>query len=381
MSLPSHLHTLPSITDIPMGHYRQLSVEELALLPLNALPAHRAVRTLADAIVPTRSPEGREGSSAVQSSALVLHGHDGPGSMVVQMLAKRGVNVYAQVPGAYAPEYSLSSGVSSRAVHGLGIHGGHARAAKLVCDESDRSEQPPQKSETETRLRAWGAQHIYFGDPLQVIGRLASEGRCFDAVVDTVGGVDIWIQSQKLLLAIPDSSTVHDLSSHKQFTTLVGDDPAKPIPSPQDNLRSGFRSFRRVITVPLAHTSSDVEETVPDPASKSSTTSLPLTRKQSKRYRSVPKPKTISVKRSVGYTWVSVDADVDYEGEDVRDALGSVVGMVEEGWIRPWIGDDGQPEHRRVLPFDQAPEAFRRDSKGPVGLLQHGGTCVVKVVV
>jgi len=87
-------------------------------------------------------------------------------------------------------------------------------------------------------------------------------------------------------------------------------------------------------------------------------------------------------KRTVGYSWVSVATDVDFDGEDVRDSLGAVVGMVEDGMMRPWVGDtdfdDGGIEGR-VVPFERAPEVFRRDLTGPRGLLKDGGTCVIKI--
>ncbi len=71
-------------------------------------------------------------------------------------------------------------------------------------------------------------------------------------------------------------------------------------------------------------------------------------------------------------------ADVDFEGEDVRDSLGALISMVEQGWIRPWVGDSR--EGSKVVPFDQAPAAFRRHGDATVGLLKDGGTCIVKVV-
>lgn len=375
MSLPSHLHALPSISSIPVSTYNHLSVEELALLPLNALPAHRAVRTLADAIVPayfSQTPGSGQAHTGSGSTALILGGHDGPGSMAVQMLSKRGVNLCVQVPWS-AVHSRLDQG-DDAAAHSADSAPANGHAVVPARDRSVRKSPQSTDSLVEARLRAWGAQDVCIGNPLEVIEQLVQQGRAFDAVIDTVGGLDTWTASQKLLLAV--SSTADQsrkISPQTQFTTLVGDNPAKPIPSAQDDLRSGFRSFRRAITVPLAVEGNGVDtQTSPK---KSSTTSLPLTRKNS-----VSKARTLTVKRTVGYTWISAAADVDYEGEDVRDALGSVVGMVEEGWIRPWIGDEGNVEDRRVVPFDQSPEVFRRDGKGPVGLLQDGGTCVIRVV-
>ena len=189
MSLPSHLHALPSINNAPIGTYTQLSVEELALLPLNALPAHRAVRTLADAIVATRSNVSAAAASdatPTATSALVLCGHDGPGSMAVQMLAKRGVSVCAHVPPTLLrPDETEDADVV------------------LVAHQSSDKRRSQDMSLVEARLRSWGAEDVYFGDPLEVMEELTSSGRCFDAVIDTVGGAAIWAAAQKLLLAVP----------------------------------------------------------------------------------------------------------------------------------------------------------------------------------
>lgn len=360
MSLPSHLHALPSITNIPVGSYSHLSLEELALLPLSALSAHRAVRTLADVIVSPRTSPGDDLNGG--STALVLQGHDGSGSMVVQMLHKRGVTVIAQVPESFAPGRKEVSHTSSTPLSANHTDGSTVSEATICA-----------------RLRAWGAEEIYIGHPLKVINQLTAEGRSLDAVVDTVGGLDIWIASQRLLLAPPDYNRLRVFSRHSQFTTLVGDNPNKPVPTAQDNLRSGFRSFRRNVTVSVPAANETEETKAGLSLSKGSTASLPLVRRSSRK-QSTTRTRTLAIKRTVGYAWVNAAADVDYEGEDVRDALGSVVGMVEEGWIRPWIGDQGDLDTRKVVPFDEAAEVFRRDDKGPVGLLQDGGTCVVKIV-
>ena len=90
-------------------------------------------------------------------------------------------------------------------------------------------------------------------------------------------------------------------------------------------------------------------------------------------------------RRVVGYAWVSVAADVDFEGEDVRDSLGAVMRMAEAGWLRPpgmGAGPDGagEPDEGKVVPFERAPEVFRRGVVGPQGVLAEGGTCAVRIV-
>ena len=216
-------------------------------------------------------------------------------------------------------------------------------------------------------------------------------------VLDTVGGVAVWEAAQKLLtmdwtaaasrsslsLGRGDSrnasldidlgadpaamksnvephaklskskSKSKSVITHAQFTTLVGDTPHRPIPTAQDNLRSGLRSLRRS-TSTTAKSSPAV-----------------LTRGANKRE-----------KRVVGYAWVSVAADVDMEGEDVRDSLGAVVRMAEAGWLRPvCVNAEGEAEEPgKVVPFEKAPEVFRRGLVGPLGVLADGGTCAVRIV-
>ena len=45
------------------------------------------------------------------------------------------------------------------------------------------------REQVEARLRAWGAEDICVGEPLDVLRRFAEEGQSFDAILDTVGGV------------------------------------------------------------------------------------------------------------------------------------------------------------------------------------------------
>lgn len=361
LSLPSgsgaHAHShAPS----PLAPPAPLSLEELALLPLCGLPAHRAVRTFADALAP-RPGRGRE-----RPRALILMGHDGPGAMALQMLGRKRAHVCVQVPESAvrepdAPEQEQEDGPASSS---------EARAFG-------------RRAAVEARLRAWGAEEVCVGDPLGVLERFVDEGRAFDAVLDTVGGVCVWEAAQRLLSTVPSAPATqsaptlsgtfaasedanhHDerdapqkktQTSYAQFTTLVGDTPSRPVPKAQDNLRSGLRSLRRAMS-----TSS------PSKGSASSSSG--------RVFGTGGKAKA---KRAVGYTWISVAVDMD-EGEDVRDSLGAVVGMVEEGRVRPWLGSAEDGGEERVVPFEDAPEVFRRGAEGPVGVLKDGGTCAVKI--
>ncbi|OCH95889.1 hypothetical protein OBBRIDRAFT_442048 [Obba rivulosa] len=338
LSLPSHqpasgLTPSRRVSSTPT----HLSLDQLALLPLCGLPAHRAVRTFADVLAAGRAREDPDRGARV----LILQGHDGPGALAMQLLRKTGARVCVQVPeSAVRPIEKPSS--------------------EPAEDGEKTSKEPRSRREqVEERLLSWGAEEICVGDPLFVIEQLARKGTAFDAILDTVGSVDIWEAAQKLFLLGPTPPASPALSmtsldetggvrskksrSRAQFTTLVGDMPARAIPSAQDNLKSGFRSLRR-----------------------SSTASA---RSGGRR-----------VKRTLGYTWISAAADVDFEGEDVRDSLASVVSMVERGLMKPWIGGgDGEDDEGKVLPFEKAPEAFRRDMLGPHGILKDGGTCVVKI--
>ena len=73
------------------------------------------------------------------------------------------------------------------------------------------------------------------------------------------------------------------------------------------------------------------------------------------------------IKRDKGYEWVLPNAELDTEGEDVRDALGAVAVMAETGVVSPWP--------KWPVPFEQTPEAFVQQR----GLLGSGGTVVVKI--
>ncbi|KAI8984976.1 hypothetical protein BD414DRAFT_529595 [Trametes punicea] len=409
-SLPANAQALPYASS-PLAP-APLTVEELALLPLCGVPAHRAIRTFVDVLAPPISRAAREGTKS-DVRALVLQGHDGAGALAVQMLGRRGVRICVQVPDSAVDDPQEDARklsvevVRSSPSPSPSKNKGKGRAGVLG-----------RREQVEARLRDWGAEDICIGEPLDVLRRLAEEGQSFDAVLDTVGGAAIWEASQRLLttdwtdtaarssLSLASrselklnggppsspheaaSSAEHHgspdpshhkpsklkgkLVSHAQFTTLVGDTPHRAIPTAQDNLRSGLRSLRRSMS-----TSSSPSKASPASLGRSAGVAT-------------------KSKRIVGYAWVSVAADVDFEGEDVRDSLGAVVRMAEDGWLRPWVGGGGSggggsgtgnghvvvsaSEEGKVVPFERAPEVFRRGVVGPLGVLADGGTCAVKIV-
>ncbi|KAE9386727.1 hypothetical protein BT96DRAFT_838794 [Gymnopus androsaceus JB14] len=78
----------------------------------------------------------------------------------------------------------------------------------------------------------------------------------------------------------------------------------------------------------------------------------------------------------VGYAWVSIGQDVDWEGEDVRDSVAAVLKMAMSEGVRPWVGENTtQTRCSRIVPFERTPQIFVAD--GPLG---NGGTAVVKLV-
>ncbi|KAF5371968.1 hypothetical protein D9615_008079 [Tricholomella constricta] len=356
-----------------------LSLEELALLPICGIPAYRAVRTFVFAF----SDGGAVGSSSSSGDlnyhedvhshhekgrgrakealdgtrrrrALVLRGHDGAGALAVQMLVRRGWRVCVHVPFACLP-YEAAAGVAEAEVEdGEGVERtrlGHEYLMRVV----------------EERVRVWGGEEVVFDDGeegegegegergpvVRVINRLCEDGDVFDAVLDTVGGKEVWEASERLLKSVGRAGAGSGNGNGngsgkkekektkrlgiglKQFTTLVGDSPGRTIPSAGDNFKAGLRSLNF----------------------------------------GVGDGKKLDGK--VGYAWISHAQDVDWEGEDVRETLGAVLRTAIDEGIRPWVGENVDAIHERVIPFEKAPKAF---VNGERGVLTDGGTLVVKVV-
>ncbi|QRW01611.1 Zinc-binding dehydrogenase [Ceratobasidium sp. AG-Ba] len=137
----------------------RLTTTQYALLPLCAVPAHRAVRT-----IPSGARRGMR--------ALVLQAHDGPGALAVQAMRALGMHVTAHVP----------AGIPTEAVDGVEI---------VVGD-----------------------------DPVEVVARL--EENVYDAVIDTVGGRRVWDACRRVMCVdahfttlVGDSSdTVPSINAH-----------------------------------------------------------------------------------------------------------------------------------------------------------------------
>lgn len=349
-----------------------LTLEELALLPLCGIPAYRAVRTFIYAFSslgegslasPTIAANDRRGGTvefgSMSSSktttehpqdrrrrVLVLRGHDGVGAMAVQMLAKRGWKVSVHVP------FSLSS-----------------------INDATVAEHNFFPRDIQERAKEWGADEIIFDEEagdgiddgriaaIRVIESLREDGDVFDAILDTVGGKEVREAGERLLRSagvLPPTPGVggngfsgnepmSPRASNKtkgvgQFTTLVGDVPERPIPTAGDNFRAGLRSLRFDGGTGGGSGIGNGDE------------GFNADMKGNK----------------VGYAWVSVAQDVDWEGEDIGDTLASVLHLVMEGGMRPVVGDD--VANHRVVPFEKAPYVFV--DRGPLG---HGHNVVVKI--
>lgn len=260
--------------------------------------------------------------------AFVLRGHNGAGAMAVQMLVLRGWRVSVHVP--FPPLLSEEAGESYMA-------------------------------HMEERVRTLGGEEVIFDDgggtesrddgraaAVRVIDGLRVDGDVFDAVLDTIGGKAIREASERLLRSCggvngqnPPGKSQKKGIGH--FTTLVGDAPERPIPTAGDNFRAGLRSL------------------------KFGDGSAGADRDEGKGGK-------------VGYAWVSVAQDVDWEGEDVGESIGAVLKLALEDGVRPWtaIGREGDNENwtkTNVVPFERTPNVFV--DEGPLG---YGGTAVIKIV-
>lgn len=399
-----------------------LSLEELALLPLCGLPAYRAVRTFTYAFSsmrdnPSASSIGRSSDRAKHGTvggdshapsnlasygakisrvnlgdhesgrrrrALVLRGHDGIGAMALQMLVLRGWRVCVHVPFiASPPNVPTTSAIADRFME-----------------------------EVEERIRKWGAEEVIFDDGevvgtdegrgavVRVVDGLREDGDVFDAVLDTVGGKEVREAAERLLRSPgrrmdSDESGISGGRNGKggirgmgQFTTIVGDNPERAIPSAGDLFRAGLRSLKF--------------------GTGSGGGSVLSTEKGSSENVSIRSHDSKGGK--VGYAWINISQDVDWEGKDVGDTIGALVELALECGIKPWVGaeyaiangisqsrrgtpspDDastslptetcvttksetGHWEGKRIVPFEKTPDVFV--DGGP---LMSGGTVVVKI--
>ncbi|KAJ7087267.1 hypothetical protein B0H15DRAFT_931268 [Mycena belliarum] len=362
-----------------------LTLTELALLPLG-LAAHRAVRTLAgiEASAPSHTSEVKpggeleenaweaedarpaQGQGTARRRALVLQGHAGTGGLVARMLVQRGWRVCVHAPGslACAAAGSFSTSASASAAS---CAGGEDAEPKPETDE-DRAHMRA----VQARVRGWGVEEVVFDDggapaehaaggasaregaAVRAVERLVADGDVFDAVVDTVGGRAVWEAGERLL-AGPGGS------GRKQFTTTVGDCAARPVPTAGDNFRAGLRALRG-----NAQTSGAAAGKAGKGKSKGKGKGKGEKGENEKR------------RSEVAYAWVSAAQDVDWEGADVRDALGALVQLA----LRPPGAGGVRPVGEAECAFERAGEVFEAgegcgDTRAAV---MRGGSVVVRVV-
>lgn len=196
-----------------------------------------------------------------------------------------------------------------------------------------------------------------------------------DAILDTIGGREIW-DAGRLLLSRP----VRDPSRQEvdaQFTTLVGDTPDRVVSTVGDNFRAGVRALR----LGGAKDQHPFEDSGYHEA---------VTNGHGKDKKAKAKP------RPVNYSWVNVVSDIDWEGSDVHDTLCAVLRMASSEGMKPVISPADFTSMRRrdkgkkrasvvvegideglagkVIPLESTPDVFL-----PGGGLEHGGTVVSRV--
>jgi hypothetical protein len=269
--------------------------------------------------------------------------------------------------------------------------------------------------EVEERIREWGAEEVIFDDGeivgmdegrgavVRVVDGLREDGDVFDAVLDTLGGKEVREAAERLLRSPgrktnPDESLNGGSRNNKstargtgQFTTVVGDNPERAIPSAGDLFRAGIRSLK-------FGTGGGGNSSISN-SDKASSETVNVRANDSKGGK-------------VGYAWINISQDVDWEGQDVGETIGSLMELALDYGIKPWVGAEyavihgmrpskrGTPplmaeqpsllstgkgttrqgtelshwEGTRIIPFEKTPDAFV--CGGP---LTSGGTVVVRI--
>jgi hypothetical protein len=297
-------------------------------MPLCGLPAWRAVRTFeAD------EPEGGR-------RVFVLGGERGVGGLVGRMLISKGWSV----------EFWASSAWE-----------GTAKATKL-----------------EERLIEWGCSGVHFsrlhknevGERLdedeelravRILQMLFADGEIYDAILDCVGGKEVWEAGERLLsLDDQRDHDGYDGERVKQFTTLFGDHPWRPIPSASDHYRAGVRtrSTGGRYYFETHHLPNQLHGSIKD-------------RKGKGKSRG---------KGKVGYAWVSVTSDTDWDGEDVRESIAGVLAerarLAQESGSRLFGDGVGEVD---VVQFEKTADVF--GEKAEEDFFRGGGMVVSKFKV
>ncbi|KAK1231062.1 hypothetical protein PQX77_005828 [Marasmius sp. AFHP31] len=333
-----------STTSLPVNKRTdsRLTIDELALLPLCGVQAYRAVRTL-------RS-EGAGASNSNVKRILVLHGHDGVGAIAAQMLMKHGWKVVVHAPCREDPE--------------------------IIA-----------------QVKGWGGDAVVFDGGegvVQMMERWIEKGGFgIDAILDTVGGKEVWDVGERLLrtqtqgqegrLRTRTESQPEMMNAATPFPPPPPTPPVPPLPAP---LKSSNSLSRRLGSIRRRNTSSSTSTGTRSESSaatgggggvKQFTTTVgdfperPIP-SASDHFKSGIRSMR---KTGVDYTWVNLAQDIDFEGGDVRDALKRVIRMALEDGVRPNVGVGN------VISLDKAPEVFMAGSERG---MEDGNTIVVRVV-
>jgi len=149
----------------------------------------------------------------------------------------------------------------------------------------------------EKRVLDWGVENIMCGDAIVLLEK-ATE-RKFDAVIDPIGGKPIWHAARKVLKP----------SSH--FITLIGD-LGSQTPSAFTHFKASMRTLHRAWS------------------------------------------------KGIEYTWISPAADVDLQGDAIRDTLSAVVQLAQKRRVIPHISGvvsaDGEITPIKYDPYQRLKE-------------------------
>ncbi|KAK1234148.1 hypothetical protein PQX77_002660 [Marasmius sp. AFHP31] len=332
-----------STTSLPVNKRSEsrLTIDELALLPLCGVQAYRAVRTL-------RS-EGAGASNSNVKRILVLHGHDGVGAIAAQMLMKHGWKVVVHAPCREDPE--------------------------IIA-----------------QVKGWGGDAVVFDGGegvVQMMERWIEKGGFgIDAILDTVGGKEVWDVGERLLRMQGQEGRLRTRTeSQPEMMNAATPFPPPPPPTPPvpplpAPLKSSNSLSRRLGSIRRRNTSSSTSTNTRSESStatgggggvKQFTTTVgdfperPIP-SASDHFKSGIRSMR---KTGVEYTWVNLAQDIDFEGGDVRDALKRVIRMALEDGVRPNVGVGN------VISLDKAPEVFMAGSERG---MEDGNTIVVRVV-
>lgn len=380
---------------------------------------------------------------------LILGGHDGVGAFAVQLLSRRGwrVSVHAPFPNASLPaSLSLGSGSIPDSDDPIEVYISAIQARvtdwggeEVIFDDGGGAIVLANDSSTinGTVDGSLEGDSSAEGAVVRMLDGLRREGEIFDAILDTVGGKRVWEASERLLRlnGCPASPKLDAQERRRhgvgQFITVVGDNPSRVIPTAGDHFRAGLRSWRigsgsksgrsgGVSTASSPNVSQyqhtvtgesedDVLSPLPTslPSSPSShpfslvrngSSTRSLTDREKERDKgnhgySIKHGKVTEGKAQgkVGYAWVCISQDIDWEGDDIRETLGSVLRLALHGGIKPFLGRtiksasnnklstcstsagppllSGHPpealhrveeiiEGKRVIPFEQTPNLF-----------------------